>query len=373
MAEELIKKLESLKINTEPEPTERKTRRGVTSKILLENKQVQPKTTRTRKSTTVTKIKTNPCIALRFEGFIKRASKNQQKPIAIIIVGPVASGKTTTLKTVLPPDFDYDYYNLDDYHEYLLEKETFIQTDKITKKKYKNLIIRGKELLYEKYKAEGIEYTKETIDLMVDENPELVRPLYNSIFSKLITVANKCIDEDIQSLYSTANTKNVVIDTTGGSYQKILTHKQMLEGKGYRVIMVALYATYDTTKQRNEERYRSVPLGGVLSSWLNTISNLDLYKKLFEDDYYLINTDSTVLTNDTTVRIQKNPKLKTSGYVSYIFNFDGAIKIFNNTAILTYYGRNIKEDIYNKLRQQKYKSEPILKQSKIIEKKIVSI
>jgi len=147
----------------------------------------------------------------------------------------------------------------------------------------------------------------------------------------------------------------------------------MLEGKGYRVIMVALYATYDTTKQRNEERYRSVPLGGVLSSWLNTISNLDLYKKLFEDDYYLINTDSTVLTNDTTVRIQKNPKLKTSGYVSYIFNFDGAIKIFNNTAILTYYGRNIKEDIYNKLRQQKYKSEPILKQSKIIEKKIVSI
>lgn len=261
-------------------------------------------TKRTRISTKKTQQE-DPCTKLRFEGFLKRTSLIQENPIAIFIVGPVASGKTTMLKKLLPKGFTYDYYNLDDYHEYLLEQHLFIKTDKLTQMKVKNIVEAATDILYKEQLEINPDISKEEFIKTINQE-DLIKK-YNSIFNSLLSTANKCIQQDIEQLLSPSQeSKNVVIDTTGGSYDKIEHQKYILESKGYKPIMIALFSSLDTTKKRNEERYRTVPFGGIYSSWLNTTANLPLYETLFRDDYYLINTDPTIRKKiiDVNVKIK---------------------------------------------------------------------
>jgi predicted kinase len=299
------------------------------------------RTTRTKKTAAT---KENPCTALRFKGFLKRSSKAQEKPLLIFMIGPVASGKTTTLNTLLPSNFKFDYYNLDDYHEYLLEQQQLIQTDKTTKLKYKNVLERGVDLLYESYQKEGQTITKVQVRKMVMENPKLIEPIYNSLFNKLLATANKCIEEDIDRLLAERVLKNTVIDTTGGNYAKIKKIKEIMEAKGYETLMIALYASLDTTKFRNEQRYRTVPFGGVYSSWLNTVQNIVPFKDLFKDDFYLINTDGMVYPPNITLSVPRDRTKKS--YKKYELNFDGKIEYGKP---IIYYTKDIKDEIYRKI------------------------
>ena len=290
----------------------------------------------------------DPCTKLRFEGFLKRSSPVVEKPIAIFIVGPVASGKTTTIKKLLPESFKYDYYNLDDYHEYLLEKHLFIKTDKKTQKKIKNMVDTVTDILYQEELKLNPSIIKSDFIKTIKEE-DLIKT-YNSMFSKLLIIANKCIQQDIDNLLSSPfqEQKNIVIDTTGGSYDKIANQKDILQSKGYKPIMIALYSSLYTTKKRNDERYRTVPLGGVHHSWLNTITNIPLYETLFntgydktdenEAEFYLINTDPIIKANKIDIRIKDK---------NIHFNFKNI--------------QDVKTDIYNTilLRQGKRMSDTI--------------
>lgn len=318
----------------------------------LEKLSIKPKST--RRSTKAKPIEEDPCKKLRFEGFLKRSSPIVENPIAIFIIGPVASGKTTTLNKILPNEFDYDYYNLDDYHEYLLEQHEYIKTDKATQKKVKNLVETATNSLYKEELEKNPTLTKEEFIKTIDHD-RLVK-LYNSMFTKLLSVANKCIQQDYENLKSPYyETKNIVIDTTGGSYSKIEEQKYSLESKGYKTLMVALYSSLETTKKRNEERYRTVPSGGVYGSWLNTIGNLTKFKEeLFgEDDFYLINTDPTI-TKDNIDVIVKGNKV----HLDFDKNID-----------------EIKEAIYNTIliRQEKRKSDRLSRPKTSIRRKAVSL
>ena len=306
--EEALGKLTLAEPEVHVKPPTRRTRASTKPKpeeivAELSVKAPKPPTRRTRISTKKI-IEEDPCTKLRFEGFLKRSSPIVKNPVALFIVGPVASGKTTTLKSILPKDFKYDYYNLDDYHEYLLEQHMLIKTDKDTQKKVKNMVDTATNKLYEEELEKNPTISKEYFIKTLSQE-DLVKK-YNSIFSKLLAVANRCIKQDIDRLLSPSlENKNIVIDTTGGTYDKIEEQKYILESRGYKPIMIALYSSLDTTKKRNEERYRTVPFGGIYSSWLNTIANLPLYETLFRDDFYLINTDPNVIKKQIYVRIKE--------------------------------------------------------------------
>lgn len=323
MAEELSKELEKLSIRSERPKSKKPTKKEI-EKL---KKEAEDK---------------KKCDELRLQGFLRRSSPIVENPVAIFIVGPVASGKTTTLNKLLPKDFDYDYYNLDDYHEYLLEQHEFIKTDKVTQQKVKNLVEAATNILYKKALEENPSLTKEEFIETIDK--QILIDTYNSMFTKLLSVANKCIQQDYNNLISPDyETKNIVIDTTGGNYDKIQEQKYSLEAKGYKTLMIALYSSLETTKRRNEERYRTVPSGGVYGSWLSTISNLPKFKEeLFgEEDFYLINTDPTV--KEKTIDVTVKDKV-------VHLEFDKEIQ-------------EIKEAIYNTilLRQGKHKSDSILR------------
>ena len=261
-----------------------------------------PPTRRTRASTKI--IEEDPCPELRGKGFLERSSPVVKYPVAIFIIGPVASGKTTTLKTILPKDFKYDYYNLDDYHEYLLEQHMFIKTDTETQKKVKNMVEAATNKLYKKELEKNPGISKEDFIKTLTQE-DLVKE-YNSMFNTLLSTARKCIEQDVETLLSPGQeNKNIVIDTTGGNYAKINHQIAILRSRGYKPIMIALYSSLDTTKKRNEERYRTVPSGGIYSSWSSTISNIPSYKNILLDDFYLLNTDPAVMKHKIDVRIKE--------------------------------------------------------------------
>ena len=168
------------------------------------------------------------------------------KPKAIFLAGPAGSGKSYTVKQLLPIE-KYQIINVDDTYEELL-------------------------------KSSGLGTN------LKDFGPEEL-----SQAAKLMGSAQKATKEKYAKALEGLN--NVIIDGTGAASKPLLKKKAELEALGYETIMLMLYVSPMTSLKRNSERERSLLPQIVLRTWRDTNKNIDLYRQEFGDRFILINND----------------------------------------------------------------------------------
>jgi predicted kinase len=168
------------------------------------------------------------------------------KPKAIFLAGPAGSGKTYTLKQLLPVE-KYQVINVDDTYEELL-------------------------------KSSGLGTN------LKDFGPEEL-----SQAAKLMGRAQGATKEKYAKALEGLN--NVIIDGTGAASKPLLKKKAELETLGYDTMMLMLYVSPMTSLKRNAERERSLLPQIVLRTWRDTNKNIDLYRQEFGDRFILINND----------------------------------------------------------------------------------
>jgi predicted kinase len=168
------------------------------------------------------------------------------KPKAIFLAGPAGSGKTYTLKQLLPVE-KYQVINVDDTYEELL-------------------------------KSSGLGTN------LKDFGPEEL-----SQAAKLMGSAQKATKEKYAKALE--GLTNVIIDGTGAASKPLLKKKAELEALGYETMMLMLYVSPMTSLKRNAERDRSLLPQIVLRTWRDANKNIDLYRQEFGDRFILINND----------------------------------------------------------------------------------
>lgn len=168
------------------------------------------------------------------------------KPKAIFLAGPAGSGKSYTVKQLLPVE-KYQIINVDDTYEELL-------------------------------KSSGLGTN------LKDFGPEEL-----SQAAKLMGSAQKATKEKYAKALEGLN--NVIIDGTGAASKPLLKRKAELEALGYETMMLMLYVSPMTSLKRNAERERSLLPQIVLRTWRDTNKNIDLYRQEFGDRFILINND----------------------------------------------------------------------------------
>lgn len=169
-----------------------------------------------------------------------------QKPKAIFLAGPAGSGKSYTVKKLLPIE-RYQIINIDDSYEELL-KVSGLGT---------NLNDFGPEELSQAAKLMG-----------------RAQALTKEKYAKALKELN-----------------NVIIDGTGAASKPLLKKKSELEALGYETIMLMLYVSPMTSLKRNSERERSLLPQIILRTWRDTNKNIELYRQEFGDRFILINND----------------------------------------------------------------------------------
>lgn len=103
--------------------------------------------------------------------------------------------------------------------------------------------------------------------------------------------------------------KNFLYDTTATNVDRIGGIKE----SGYDVMMVMIYTNPIVSFLRNFKRERKVPTVGVLSSWNNIYKNIDTYKKMFGDKFFLVLTELSAEEQkmvDEFEKAHKSNKLK---------------------------------------------------------------
>lgn len=179
-------------------------------------------------------------------GLISLLKEIQGKPKAIFMAGPAGSGKSFIASKLIPSNFNI--INSDDTYEELL-KETGL----------------------------GLKQKDFTPDQL-------------SQAAKLQTVARKETDKKYQEL--TKNLQNVIIDGTGAATKPLLKKKEELESLGYDTFMVMAYVPVLVSLERNMQRERSLMPGIVLKTWRDVNNNINAYKKAFDDDISIVNTNT---------------------------------------------------------------------------------
>ena len=171
------------------------------------------------------------------------------KPKAIFLAGPAGSGKTYTLKQLLPVE-KYEVINVDDTYEELL-------------------------------KSSGLGTN------LKDFGPEEL-----SQAAKLMGRAQGVTKEKYAKALESLN--NVIIDGTGAASKPLFKKKEELEALGYETMMLMLYVSPMTSLKRNAERERSLLPQIVLRTWRDVNKNIDEYRKIFGDNFILINNNPEV-------------------------------------------------------------------------------
>ena len=128
-------------------------------------------------------------------------------------------------------------------------------------------------------------------------------PMYNNLAKASSQIDKVDLPNTIKS------GKNFLYDTTATNVDRISGIKE----SGYDVMMVMIYTNPIVSFLRNFKRERKVPTVGVLSSWNNIYKNIDIYKKMFGNNFYLVPTELSVEEQkmvDEFEKAHKSNKLK---------------------------------------------------------------
>jgi hypothetical protein len=111
-------------------------------------------------------------------------------------------------------------------------------------------------------------------------------PMYGNLSAASSQIRKKDLPNAIQ------NQKNLIYDTTASNLSTLQPILDELNGNGYDVMMIMVYAHPIVSFLRNFKRERKVPAAGVLGTWANVYNLLDEYKNIFGDKFILVNTPS---------------------------------------------------------------------------------
>lgn len=87
--------------------------------------------------------------------------------------------------------------------------------------------------------------------------------------------------------------QNLVIDEAGSNPKSVLLIRKQLESKGYDTMMIMSYASPQTILERNKNRKNVLKPKHLLKEWTNSINNIDLYEKIFKDNFALVDNSSS--------------------------------------------------------------------------------
>jgi len=105
-------------------------------------------------------------------------------------------------------------------------------------------------------------------------------PMYNN----LAKASNQIDKVDLPN--TVKSNQNFLYDTTGTNVQRV----EGIKDSGYDIMMVMVYTNPIVSFLRNFARERKVPTVGVLSSWNNVYKNIETYKSMFGNNFYLVET-----------------------------------------------------------------------------------
>ena len=106
----------------------------------------------------------------------------------------------------------------------------------------------------------------------------------SSMYNNLAKASNQIDKVDLPNTIKSG--KNFLYDTTGTNVERV----SGIKNSGYDVMMVMVYTNPIVSFLRNFSRERKVPTVGVLSSWNNVYKNIETYKKMFGNNFYLVET-----------------------------------------------------------------------------------
>lgn len=194
-------------------------------------------------------------------GLISLLKEIEGTPKAIFMAGPAGSGKSYISYKLVPSNFTT--INVDDTYEELLKTSGI-----------------------------GMKLAKMSPD-------ELKKS------GELMGQARKTTDAKLQGALK--DTKNLIIDSVGGSSKILLKKKQQLEDLGYETMMIMIYVSPITSLERNKNRDRSLLPNIILRSWRDVNKNIDIYRQAFGSDFVLLNNDP----NDTNKNFDEEYIYKT--------------------------------------------------------------
>lgn len=131
-----------------------------------------------------------------------------------------------------------------------------------------------------------------------------------SMYNNLAKASNQIDKVDLPNTVKSG--ANFLYDTTATNVERISSIKE----DGYDVMMIMIYTNPVVSFLRNFKRERKVPTVGVLSSWNNIYKNIDTYKKLFGDNFYLVQSE---ISSEESKMVDEFQKAYKSGKLKEFF------------------------------------------------------
>ena len=136
------------------------------------------------------------------------------------------------------------------------------------------------------------------------------------MFGNLSAASSQIRKKDLPNAIT--NKKNLIYDTTASNLGTLQPTLDDLKNNGYDVMMIMVYAHPIVSFLRNYKRERKVPAVGVLGTWANVYNLIEDYKRIFGDNFVLVNSPAS--TPEEFKEIENFEKAYKSGDLQNYFN-----------------------------------------------------
>ena len=136
-------------------------------------------------------------------------------------------------------------------------------------------------------------------------------PLYKNLSAASTQIRKKDLPNAI------SNKQNLIYDTTASNLSTLQPVLDELNDQGYETTMIMVYAHPIVSFLRNYKRERKVPAAGVLGTWVNVYNLLEDYKRIFGDNFILVNTPAS---NEEAAEVANFEKAYKQGNLNQYFS-----------------------------------------------------
>jgi len=136
-------------------------------------------------------------------------------------------------------------------------------------------------------------------------------PLYKNLSAASTQIRKKDLPNAI------SNKQNLIYDTTASNLSTLQPILDELNDQGYETTMIMVYAHPIVSFLRNYKRERKVPAAGVLGTWVNVYNLLEDYKRIFGDNFILVNTPAS---NEEAAEVANFEKAYKQGNLNQYFS-----------------------------------------------------
>ncbi len=154
---------------------------------------------------------------------------------------------------------------------------------------------------------------KDFIDLNADKYVEdKDSPMYGNLSAASVQIRKTDLPNAVD------NQQNLIYDTTASNLSTLQPTLNKLNDMGYETMMIMVYAHPIVSFLRNYKRERKVPAVGVLGTWANVYNLIGDYKKIFGDNFVLVNSPAS--TPEEMKEIENFQKAYESGNLIEYFD-----------------------------------------------------